>query len=905
MARIHITLLTVLALALSLAGPALAQESDLDFSDILYSEEGSSGDRLPAREPDADEDSSPAGTTEDDRLPADDRLPSDGGDTGVSLPSDEEPVRRSSSSSGTDRFDELDFSDLLNPPYEEERQQPSMRQDRARTDQAGASDGERSEADRRKRYDDFPEDFRMLPEDDLFRREQRDRTQADRRRGSLDFGRPSTRRAKPAPDGDDFEWELVDSLNQDGPREAREKLAKTIFGSGVGFVEEDIRDGSPEDMRALMEFLDETARRERFSKNLEWTIGKLERKKKYLSQLSLGELYQERVKGIGDGQNDKEDYEVTVAFISFLKERISRSRNPRSRQALRNMLMDVQRLVAVAGPAYKVDLSEEDVLNQSTLSRKFDHDLDKGAFQFSATYIMGLVLDRRRLDDAMSGRFSRRPQRRRGSGGRGDGFDYGQQWDPFAQAPRRRGADGRDQYGRRRRGPGAPGGRDERGRRLDPNGRRAAAQTLDTALRIWEQDRRNDADRRKRQDELGLRNGPGAPGDGGRTQEVMGLLARVDRHLDRIRDRQREAIRGIAQYRRTRDPVGKARIEQGVRRIVYGSDPARPQSGTILGMLDDPNFRRDMATLRNARNIDSPSVASAVSRIFAQGGKYDRIQRTQRETIAKFLTEADRRRDRRRPGDDRDPRDPRGPRDRGPQAPGDTDGGRNRDFAGGRNDDGVRLPGDDANRDRAQTPRDRIAQIDRALQDPNLTPGERDQLQQERDRLRQQLARQGDDPASQAGRQGPGAPSNAASTASAPAKTRAQIQAEVQAQFASVPNTYGVSPATMSDGEIRGMLDGLIAAELAKKNAELAKKGLVMNDRMQITGKSGSANISAVGSPDFDKYREWMRKVPSLKSAVDKAAADKMKAEVDRRVQAQEAAAAAREGGPTAITSPR
>ncbi len=718
---------------------------------------------------------------------------------------------------------------------------------------------------------------------------------------SQDFYQDAPLRGRKGPPGrgpmGDFKWEKVDGGNQDGTSASREALAKQIFGTGVGFATQDLRDATRAELVDILMWLQDALKREKgYNQNLERTAKKIERKKKSLARMSLGELFKERVGGAFDHQKDTDDYRISMDFKRFLQDRAF-GRDAEEGNIYRRLLFDMDHLIMTAGPAYKVDVSREDVSSVRKLTSLFERDLDKGAFQFPATYVMGLILDAKRLKRAISSKdYAGRPPRDdsggKGSSGKGSGDDYfddyreRDQWgrdrdqssdlDFGGKGPRKGSSD--ENFGGKPRGPGSDQGGITKGQReLFGDIARAGTQVLDANDR-YDRDMA-DIDREW---EAGR---PGKPTDSNVVTPEMerGIMAAVgdsDRGLDQIRALQRKVLDQITSWRRTRDPRARARIEANIRGMVYGRDPRQPAPNSVMGMLGNPRLKQALGFARRAEQTENPALRSAYSRIFGPGGKEDRVLRTQKDTISRFLTDRDRDRQQGRdpnnpqsPGSD-NPLDPRF-EDRNPQGPQSptsptSDDGRfndrpnSNDLANNNGGDNPAsaLPGG-GNQGGARDPNQRIAQIDQALTDPNLTPQERQALQAERDRLQQQIQQQQNQ-----GNTNPAAPVTAAQQTVAGPRNRAEAETIARGKMPQVANSYGVNPMVLSDAELQAAANPIIMAEVAKWNEQLKDKGITVNQYMQYSGKG----VTSTGKPPGDHFKLWIERVPAVKAAMIEAA---------------------------------
>ena len=84
----------------------------------------------------------------------------------------------------------------------------------------------------------------------------------------------------------------------------------------------------------------------------------------------------------------------------------------------------------------------------------------------------------------------------------------------------------------------------------------------------------------------------------------------------------------------------------------------------------------------------------------------------------------------------------------------------------------------------------------------------------------------------------------------------------------SMANSYGVSPPILSDAELQAAAGPVIQAEVAKRNQQLAAKGITTNEFMQYQGKG----VTSTGKPPGDHYQLWIQQVPAVKEAMARAA---------------------------------
>jgi hypothetical protein len=780
---------------------------------------------------------------------------------------------------------------------QEDRQQADRQQeDRQQDDmqQADRQQEDRQQADRQQEDDWQQTDDPIVSED----RQQEDRQQDDRQQADVvvspdkgkdrapgyeDLSGVSAEQAVTADQGFDkpgavvkpiserhgppgrgpkgkIKWELVDSGDQTGSKEVREALAKEIFGTGIGFSSQDLRAATRGELVDLLLWLNDLEKREaEFAKNLERTGKKLERKKKAMAQMSLGELYKERVGGWFDHQKNADDMKVTLSFKRFLQDRAFGPNAERNNIYVK-LLYDIDHLITLAAPAYGVTLAKNDVKRLSVLEPKFKEDNTKGTFQFTATYLMSLLLDRNSLKAAIQ----QKGYRGRPGKANGDSYsaelpiDLPDQWGKPANA----GSDmdlGTGGYGNR--------GNRNSGGGIDPNTRatmrdlaRAGTQIMDANAQY---DKNQAQIEQQWQQNQATLNGPAAPGGVENEAGMQRAISDVDTILDQIRARQRQVLDLITRWRQETNATVKANLEANIRGLTYGQSPSQPTADSLLGMLNNQQLKAAMSYASKSGQSQNAAFRSAYARIFGPAGKLDRVQRTQREVISKFLMDRDQDKSKAgagMPGGAFDPNDPNGPANSGmPGAP-----GQNGTTAG--TNTGSALPANGLGQ-QATDPNQRIQQINQALQDPNLTPQERQNLQAEQQRLQQQQAAQAaaaQAAAAQAAAVPAGAP--AAPTTAAPAK--ALTEAEAAAKIPQVPNSYGVAPMVCPDSELQAAAAPVIAAEVAKMNQELASKGITVNEFLQYSGKG----VTSTGKPAGDHYKMWCDRFPGVKAAMVAAA---------------------------------
>ncbi|MBI2944177.1 MAG: hypothetical protein HYY25_08255 [Candidatus Wallbacteria bacterium] len=189
------------------------------------------------------------------------------------------------------------------------------------------------------------------------------------------------------------EYDKVDWGNQDGPSEAREKLAEVIGTSRVGFDRETLARASYRDLQLLKTWFGQVREvAPDFIKNTEHARKKM---KGDLASQTNYSLYKARTDGVGDNQDDKDDFRVVSSFLRF-----TRDQQPQS-PLLKNVSEHLRDLIVASGPAYKVPITPEEALDPDVLAKKFERDLDKGALQYPAIYLQALMIDNRAFEAAM------------------------------------------------------------------------------------------------------------------------------------------------------------------------------------------------------------------------------------------------------------------------------------------------------------------------------------------------------------------------------------------------------------------------------------------------------------------------------------------------------------------------
>ncbi|MBI4869084.1 MAG: hypothetical protein HY816_19265 [Candidatus Wallbacteria bacterium] len=719
----------------------------------------------------------------------------------------------------------------------------------------------------------------------------------------------------------DVKWELVDGDNQGGTKEAREALARELFGTGIGFSPQDLRAATRAELADILIWLEDALKREKdFADNLSRTAKKIERKKKDMARMSLGELYKERVGGWFDHQKDADDMRVAMDFKRFLQDRANRPGAERG-NIYRLLLQDVDHLIMLSAPAYGVSISKEEIRSVKKVEAKFRDGKNKGVFQFPASYVMGLMLDRHALRAAIESKsFARRP--RPGKGG-----DYGSDpWvDQADQWGRDQGGDIDVGYGKGGGKPRSPGYDDGYGPRRGKGGdsvdrdlRRVMGQTARVGTAIFDANDRHaqrmteidrEYDRRRKE----MDGGPMAPSGNVNEAGIERAIKDADGMLDQVRERQRAVVNLISQWRQAQDPVAQRNLEANIRGLAYGgSDPNRPSPDSLIGMLNSPRLKQALAYANRGAQSGNPAFQSAASRIFGAGGKLDRIQRTQHEVVGQFLRDRDQ--DRRGKGDPNDPLagdpnrpvygpdgrplPPGDPRRNGPGAP---DDGR---FGPGVRNTGSPLPGG-GNPQVASDPNQRLQQVTNALQDPNLTPAERANLQAEQQRLQQQIQKQQQAAAAATAANQPTA-TTAGTTAQGPRApvSAADAEAAAKAKMPNVPNTYGISPPALTDDELRAAAAPVIQAEVAKMNEQLKARGMTVNEYLQYSGKG----VQSTGRPPGDHVQMWIQRFPGVRAAMEKAAqeahARKLKELTTQEMARVQTAPAPTVQNPAAVATP-
>ncbi len=702
--------------------------------------------------------------------------------------------------------------------------------------------------------------------------------------------KPLTERHGPpgrGPKGE-IKWELVDSGDQTGSKESREALAKEIFGTGIGFSSQDLRAATRGELVDLLLWLNDLEKREaEFAKNLERTGKKLERKKKAMSQMSLGELYKERVGGWFDHQKNADDMKVSLSFKRFLQDRAFGPNAERNNIYVK-LLYDVDHLITLAAPAYGVTLAKNDVKRLSVLEPKFKEDNTKGAFQFTATYLTSLLLDRNSLKAAIQQKGYRgRP----GKGGNYDAnlpIDLPDQWGKPANA-------GSDMD----LGSGNSGNRGRGNSGMDPETRRTMRDMARAGTQIFDANAQYDKNQalieQQWQQNQQMLNGPAAPGGVENEAGMQRAISDVDTILDQIRAKQRQVLDLITRWRQETNPTAKANLEANIRGLTYGGQsPSQATPDSLLGMLNNQQLKAAMSYASKAGQSQNAAFRSAYARIFGPAGKLDRVQRTQREVISKFLMDRDQDRNKAgagMPGGAFDPNNPNGNVNSGmPGAPGQN---------GAVDANGNPLPANGLGQ-QATDPNQRIQQINQALQDPNLTPQERQNLQAEQQRLQQQVAQQ-QATAAAARNAATAVPAGAPAAPTTAAPVKALTEAEAAAKIPQVPNSYGVAPMVCPDAELQAAAAPVIAAEVAKMNQELSAKGITVNEFLQYSGKG----VTSTGKPAGDHYKMWADRFPGVKAAMVAAAQAAQARKVKELMASQPAAQPAVQpvATPTALPS--
>ncbi len=219
---------------------------------------------------------------------------------------------------------------------------------------------------------------------------------------AIDGGKPQDAPQQPeadVPEEDDKEYDRVDWGNQDGPREARDNLARVIGTSKIGYDRSVLAAATRQDLLALDQWFNQVGTiAPDFTKN---TAHARKKMKGEISEQTNHSIYEARTKGLGDKQDDKDDFRIVKSFLQFTKDQ-----NPPS-PFLGGIADKVVDLIVAAGPAYKVPITAEEAGDPAILSQKFERDLDKGALQFAAIYLQGLMLDSNSFEAA--GRMSLLP----------------------------------------------------------------------------------------------------------------------------------------------------------------------------------------------------------------------------------------------------------------------------------------------------------------------------------------------------------------------------------------------------------------------------------------------------------------------------------------------------------------
>ncbi|MBI3892809.1 MAG: hypothetical protein HY303_14900 [Candidatus Wallbacteria bacterium] len=196
--------------------------------------------------------------------------------------------------------------------------------------------------------------------------------------------RPPEEQPQQKPKGK-VKYDRVDGGNQDGTSEARDHLAEVIGTSRVGFDRETLARASFRDLQLLKAWFDQVQHMTPdFPKNAQHAREKM---KGDLSTQTNYSLYKARTKGWFDKQHDSDDFTVVASFLRF-----ARDQQPPA-PLLTNIAEHLRDLTVAAGPAYKVDIKPDEAIDPDKLAQKFERDLDKGALQFGATYLQGLMMD--------------------------------------------------------------------------------------------------------------------------------------------------------------------------------------------------------------------------------------------------------------------------------------------------------------------------------------------------------------------------------------------------------------------------------------------------------------------------------------------------------------------------------
>jgi hypothetical protein len=114
-----------------------------------------------------------------------------------------------------------------------------------------------------------------------------------------------------------------------------------------------------------------------------------------------------------------------------------------------------------------------------------------------------------------------------------------------------------------------------------------------------------------------------------------------------------------------------------------------------------------------------------------------------------------------------------------------------------------------------------------------------------------------------------------------------------------VPNSYGIEPPTLTDEEIRALLEPLIAAQIVEANRR-APPGLSLTRYGTWVGTTKTTTIKQVGKPDGgDEYAFWLSHAPNLRQAAVQAAQTKFAAQASQLASAGGAPAAGPAPGPS------
>lgn len=190
-------------------------------------------------------------------------------------------------------------------------------------------------------------------------------------------------------------YDRVDGGHQDGGRKARDALARYIGTTKGGYDTDVLLRASEGEIQALQAWFNQVSRiEEDFPKNTNRI--KKELGDKDIADATLHDLYEYRTSATGwfDNQGDEDDYEVVTSFLQFVKDL------PQPSPFLDAIRQKVGEMIVVAGPAYKVPVDPAQATDPEALAQLFKRDVDKGTFQFAASYLQSLMLDSKRLEIA-------------------------------------------------------------------------------------------------------------------------------------------------------------------------------------------------------------------------------------------------------------------------------------------------------------------------------------------------------------------------------------------------------------------------------------------------------------------------------------------------------------------------